>query len=167
MKFICCSHNKSDELTFDIYTLPDTALHINKRPFFIPDYAVPCLMQVHRAVRICRLGKCISPRFADRYYDAITCCARFEAPTLPPAVGRCFDECLSVGEWLPKEEFAAETALLDAEARGAISQASSFFTLRQGDVILLTAQHEAEEVHIDQRIEIKYAGHEILQFNIK
>lgn len=167
MKFICCSHNKSDELPFDVYTLPDTALHINKRPFFIPDYAVPCLMQVHRAVRICRLGKCISPRFAGRYYDAITLCARFEAPTLPPAVGRCFDECLSVGEWLPKANVAAEAESLDAEACSAIAYVSSFFTLRQGDVILLTAEHEGEEVHIDQHIEIEHAGHTVLQFNIK
>lgn len=167
MKFICCSHNKSDERPFDIYTLPDTALHINKRPFFIPDYADPCIQQLHRAVRICRLGKCISPRFAGRYYDAITLCARFEAPTLPPAVGCCFDECLSVGEWLPKDHVTTEVERLDAEARNAIAYASSFFTLRQGDVILLTPEGDGQEAHINQHIEIEYAGHTVLQFNIK
>lgn len=169
MKFICCTHNKNGELPFDVYTMPDTALHINKRPFFIPDYATPCLMTTHRAVRICRLGRSISQRFAHRYYDAVTLCARFEAPTLPPAVGRCFDECLSVGEWLAKdaEDVSATTSALDDESCRAIAFVSTFFTLRQGDVILLTPLHGAEEVHIDQHIEQSLADQTVLQFNIK
>lgn len=169
MKFICCTHNKNADRPFDVYTLPDTALHINKRPFFIPDYATPCLMTTHRAVRICRLGRCISQRFAHRYFDAVTLCARFEAPTLPPAIGCCFDECLSVGEWLPKESEDVSSTVdeLNDEACRAIAYVSNFFTLRQGDVILLTAHEPAEEVHIDLHIEQTLADQTVLQFNIK
>lgn len=168
MKFIICTHNKTGERAFDIWTMPDTALHINKRPFFIPDYAVPCLMHLHRAVRICRLGRCISTRFADRYYDSVTLCARMEAPTLPPAVGCCFDECLSVGEWT--EFWHADKVfgnVADFDAREQIAEVSQYFTLRQGDVILLDEVRPAEEVHIGQRVEEIHGDEKILQFNIK
>lgn len=158
MKFICCTHNKTEERPFDVYVMPDTALHINKRPFFIPDYAKPCLMHLHVAVRICRLGRYISERYASRYYDAATLCTRMEAPLLPPFIGRCFDECVSVGEWKSAD---------DVNADAAIAEVSKYFTLRQGDVILLDTIREAEEVHIGQHIEEKYQGSTVLQFNIK
>lgn len=143
--------------------LPDTALHINKRPFFIPDYASPCLMHIHRAVHICRLGRSISQRFASRYYDAKTLCARMEAPNLPPAIGCTFDECVSVGEWVHTDSTQAP----DVEADRAIAEVSQYFTLRQGDVILLNTVREAEVVAINQHIEETYNGTPVLQFNIK
>lgn len=169
MKFISCQYNKNAERPFDIYVMPDTALHINKRPFFIPDYAQPCLMHVHRAVHICRLGRSISERFASRYYDAVTLCTRMETPALPPAIGRTFDECISVGEWLSVDSPAVlETATEYAgEAAKAIAEVSKYFTLRQGDVILLSTIREAEEVSINQHIEENYNGTMVLQFNIK
>lgn len=92
-----------------------------------------------------------------------------EAPNLPKAVGCTFDECISVGEWLPIEDIkdkASETQFL-AEANKAISVVSQYFTLRQGDVILLSTIREQEKVHIDQHIEESYNGSTILQFNIK
>lgn len=166
MKFIACPHNKIGDCPFDIYVMPDTALHINKRPFFIPDYASPCLMYLHRAVRICRLGRCISQRFASRYYDAATLCARMEAPTLPPEVGRTFDECVSVGEWIPTEQ-CADAESLQTEADRAIAEVSQYYTLRQGDVILLDIVREPENVQINQHIDETYNGTQVLQFNIK
>ena len=66
----------------DVYTLPDTALLKDGKPFFIPDFANPCTLQGHLVVRICRLGRSISERFAHRYYDAITVGATFTAENL-------------------------------------------------------------------------------------
>lgn len=168
MKFICCSYNKNVNPAFNIYVMPDTALHINKRPFFIPDYANPCMMHVHRAIRICRLGKSISERFASRYYDSITLCARMEAPAIPAAIGCTFDECISVGEWItPIPETDDITNSLATLAAKAIAEVSKYFTLRQGDVILLDEVRPAEEVHINQHIEESICERQVLQFNIK
>lgn len=166
MKFIVCQHNKDTENPFEIYTLPDTAFHFNKRPFFIPDYATPCIMHQHQAVRICRLGRNISARFAYRYFDAVTLCSRMEAPSLPTSVGRCFDECLTVGEWIEHKGLPGDNMLLE-EASFAIAEVSRYFTLRQGDVILLHEVEEPNEVQIDQHIEVCYQGHNVLRFNIK
>ena len=55
-----------------INLLPDTALLMRGRPFFVPDFAWPCTVQLHGVVRIARLGKNIAPRFAYRYYDAVS-----------------------------------------------------------------------------------------------
>lgn len=152
--------------------MPDTALHINKRPFFIPDYATPCIMHLHRAVHICRLGKSVSERFASRYYDAFTLCSRMEAPAMPPSIGCAFDECISVGEWLPVNPVDGITNCEDTEnlvqlAAKAIAEVSKYFMLRQGDVILLDEVRAPEEVHINQHIEESFCGQPVLQFNIK
>lgn len=169
MKFICCTHNKNEKWPFDIYVMPDTALHINKRPFFIPDYAEPCMMHVHQAIHIHRLGRSISERFASRYYDAATLCTRMEAPNLPHEVGRTFDECISVGEWIPIEQIPNSEYKTDflAEANKAVNIISQYFTLRQGDIVLLSTVREPKEVAIDQHIEETYCGKTVLQFNIK
>jgi len=55
-----------------IYTVPDTALLKDDRPFFIPSFASPCTYQASLVLRIGRLGRSISPRFAHRYIDAMT-----------------------------------------------------------------------------------------------
>ena len=55
-----------------IFAKPDSALLKDGKPFFIPDFTKQCDYEVELVVRICRLGKNISPRFAHRYYDAVT-----------------------------------------------------------------------------------------------
>lgn len=149
--------------------MPDTALHIDKRPFFIPDYAEPCVMHLHRAIHICRLGRNISERFASRYYDGCTLCTRMEAPSLPPSVGLTFDECITVGEWQAPDALDAMEALAPIAplAAKAIAEVSRYFTLRQGDVILLDEPRNAEPVHIGQHIEEKIGTSTVLQYNIK
>jgi 2-keto-4-pentenoate hydratase/2-oxohepta-3-ene-1,7-dioic acid hydratase in catechol pathway len=97
----------------DVYTLPDTALLKDGKPLFIPDFADLCTVQTHLVVRICRLGRSISERFAHRYYDAITVGATFTAENLRQelaaahrpwdlAVG--FDGAAPVGKFMPLYE---------------------------------------------------------------
>jgi 2-keto-4-pentenoate hydratase/2-oxohepta-3-ene-1,7-dioic acid hydratase in catechol pathway len=55
-----------------IFMKPDSALLKDGKPFFIPDWAEQFDYETELVVRINRLGKCIAPRFAHRYYDAFT-----------------------------------------------------------------------------------------------
>ncbi|MDE6555833.1 MAG: hypothetical protein K2K55_02600 [Duncaniella sp.] len=50
----------------------DSSLLLPGHPFFMPEEEADWMAVPHLAVRICRLGKSISPRFADRYHDAMT-----------------------------------------------------------------------------------------------
>ncbi len=96
--------------TIIINTLPDTAFLKDGKPFFIPDFANPCHIEAHLAVRICRLGRSISKRFAHRYYDAVTVGATFVAEnikkecqekSLPWELATGFDNAAPVGTFIP------------------------------------------------------------------
>ena len=65
-----------------IFTKPDSALLKDGKPFFIPDFTKQCDYEAELVVRICRLGKNIAPRFAYRYYDAVTVGIDFTARDL-------------------------------------------------------------------------------------
>lgn len=143
-----------------IYMMPDTAIHINKRPFFIPPFASPCICQIEAAIRICRLGKNIGERWAHRYYDAATLVANMYTPSLPPSQGYGFDDAVSIGEWQEVETLSAEQ---QEKAASLIAEASKYFTLRQGDILLLGPTEETFTVNIGDRIERA----PYLAFNIK
>ena len=55
-----------------IFMKPDSAILKGGKPFFIPDFAERFDYEAELVVRISKLGKNIAPRFAHRYYDAVT-----------------------------------------------------------------------------------------------
>ena len=55
-----------------IFTKCDSALLKDRKPFFIPDWSKQVDYETEEVVRICRLGKSITERFAHRYYDTVT-----------------------------------------------------------------------------------------------
>ena len=65
-----------------IFMKPDSALLKDSKPFFIPDFSKRVDYETELVVRICRLGKNIAPRFAYRYYDAVTVGIDFTARDL-------------------------------------------------------------------------------------
>ena len=81
-------HNKSLNETLStkerpvIFTKADSALLKDGKPFFIPDDLGTIEYETELVVRICRLGKTISKRFAHRYYDAVTLGIDFTARKL-------------------------------------------------------------------------------------
>ena len=65
-----------------IFMKPDSAILKDGKPFFIPDFSDEVHYETEVVVRICRLGKNIAPRFANRYYDAVTVGIDFTARDL-------------------------------------------------------------------------------------
>ena len=51
--------------------LPDSVGLPTDRPLYLPDFPDGAALIPMAALRICRLGKCIEARFADRYVDAV------------------------------------------------------------------------------------------------
>ncbi len=177
-----------------IHTIPDTALHKAKVPFFIPDFAPRCTAHLALAVRINRLGRSIHAKFAPRYYDAVTPAIHFtahplleqlKANGLPWDMAFGFDDALSVGEFTSADE-ALKTGSIVCEAhrngnqalsftfgntREAIAEfierASSYYIFRQGDILLLPATPDGFDVAIDDRIEARINGTTTLTFNVK
>lgn len=114
MKLIALRNNYPQTALEDksivINTLPDTAFLKDGKPFFIPEFATDCRIEAHLAVRISRLGRSISERFAHRYYDAITVGATFIAENLREDLANKglswelatgFDNAAPVGKFIP------------------------------------------------------------------
>ena len=90
-----------------IFTKADSALLNQGKPFFIPDHLGRIDYEAEVVVRICRLGKNISERFAHRYYDAVTMGIDFTARDLqkqasekgqPWTICKGFDGSAAIGE---------------------------------------------------------------------
>lgn len=175
-------------------TLPDTTLTTSNRPFFIPDIAEPCTVTVQLAVRICRLGRCIAPRFAYRYRDAATVCAVFvaqgllqelQSAGLPWDAACAFDGCVAVGRFSHLPESGLDNAVCSLDIDGKtvqsfdalaaiagvddlIAQVSRCCTLRQGDILLTDSPFTGQTTaSIGTRLTARLNGEALLDFNVK
>ena len=114
------AHNKSLHGTLHktdepvIFLKADSALLKDHKPFFIPDDLGRIEYETELVVRIFRLGKTISERFAHRYYDAVTVGIDFTARELqqklreqgrPWELSKSFDGAAVLGEWVEKDKF--------------------------------------------------------------
>ena len=68
MKLICIRSTAGEEA---FYLRPDTALLRNNQPFYYPDFTNDLCGELCLVFRVCRLGRSIGERFADRYLDAV------------------------------------------------------------------------------------------------
>lgn len=179
-----------------MYTVPETAYLKSGRPFFVPDFATPCLLMPHLVIRISRLGHCIAERFAYRYYSAITVGAHFVAGNLlaqardkglPWNTATGFDNSATVGEMisvapqspgdLPQKSIricinGEERAVLNTadwmhNVDRLIAEASNWHLLREGDIIFTGHPDAATPVYEGQHIDGYLDEKHVLSFNIK
>ena len=97
----------------DLHLHPDSALIPEGRPMFYPDIHDSWEARFYLAIRINRLGKRISARFASRYYDAVALAVRivpkectgnsYETTDTPLAGGwlDALDNSITHGQWIP------------------------------------------------------------------
>ncbi len=92
---------------------PETALLTRNRPFFYPDFSNEIHHEIELVLRINRLGKSISPKFASQYYDAVGLGIDFTARDIqreaikngaPWELAKGFDSSALVGDFINKEE---------------------------------------------------------------
>lgn len=177
-----------------IFTKADSALLKDHKPFFIPDHLGNIEYEAELVVRICRLGKTISERFAHRYYDAVTVGIDFTACDLQTklkAAGRpwelCkgFDGAAALGEWVPVDKFRDIQAIrfhLDINGQTVqegcssdmlykvdeiIAYISRYFTLKTGDILYTGCPSGCGPVHIDDHLEGYLEDRKVLEFNCK
>lgn len=143
----------------------DSSLLNNRKPFFTPENgrisAYACLV-----IRICRLGKNIAARFADRYYDALSYGINFvDEQALAHnnhAAAYGFDYSLAIGEWVESVE---GTPLIPIEE--AIHRVSQVMTIRTGDLIFIDLQGEPLPTKRETIIEKTINENTILYCKIK
>ncbi len=86
------------------YLMADSSILFTGRPFFVPDYAEEFVATPSIVVRTGRLGKCIAPKFAYRYWDAFSAGWSVQAlggnDSRLGALDRAFDGAAIVGDWV-------------------------------------------------------------------
>ena len=86
------------------FLMADSAILYTGRPFFVPDFAGQFVARPSIVVRTGRLGKCIAPKFASRYWDAFTAAFTVQAVNdrdeYMGALDRAFDGAAIVGDWV-------------------------------------------------------------------
>lgn len=177
-----------------IFMKPDSALLKDSKPFFIPDFTNQCDYETELVVRICRLGKNISERFAHRYYDAFTVGIDFTARDLqrklrsegkPWELCKAFDNSAVIGDFILKEELPDVQRLhfsLDIDGKTVqqgytgdmiytvdrlIAYISRYVTLKIGDLIFTGTPAGIGPVSIDQHLDGYLEGRKVLSFNVK
>ena len=174
---------------------PDSALLREGKPFFLPDFSSDMQYEAEVVVHICRLGKCIAPRFAHRYYDAVTVGidftardlqSRFRAGGLPWELSKCFDGSAAVGSFVPLEQVGGDVQQLDFHldidgrtvqqghtadmlhrVDDLIAHVSRFMTLKMGDLLFTGTPAGVGPVAVGQHLQGYLGEEKVLDFYIR
>lgn len=178
-----------------IFLKADSSLLKDRKPLFLPDDLGQVDYEAELVVRICRVGKTISRRFAHRYYDAVTVGVDFTAVDmleeckikgLPWDICKGFDGASAIGEWISVDELPANLSgvnfRLDINGetvqRGCsnemlytvdelIAYVSRFYTLRMGDILFTGSPAGTGPVHIKDKLEGFLENRKVLEFKVK
>lgn len=177
------------------YMKPDSALLMNHKPFFLPAFAEDFCATVQLVVKVGRLGKCISEKFAMRYYTEVTAGVSIVANDLlkelqhsglPWDVAVGFDGSAVIGEFkqlvgegLPKNGLKfrldlngetlqqGDTSMMKQSVEATIAQLSNTSMLKMGDLIYMGAPCEGIKLAIDNHIEAYLGQEKVLDFYVR
>ena len=178
-----------------LFMKPDSALLKDGKPFFLPDFSNEIHYEAEVVVHICRLGKHIAPRFAHRYYDAVTVGIDFTARDLqrafraagnPWELSKGFDNSAAIGTFVPLEQLGKDvqhlnfrleidgnkvqeghTADMLSQVDDIIAYASRFMTLKMGDLLFTGTPAGVGPVSIGQHLQGYLEDKKVLDFYIR
>ena len=177
-----------------IFLKPDSALLKDSNPFFIPDFSTQVDYETELVVRISRLGKNIAPRFAHRYYDAVTVGIDFTARDLqrkfrsegkPWELSKGFDNSAVIGDFVPVDKLSGiqdahfhldidgqtvqrgHTADMIFPVDEIIAYVSRFYTLKIGDLLYTGTPVGVGPVSIGQHLQGYLENGKVLDFFVR
>lgn len=193
-------HNKELGHTLEqkepvIFLKPDSALLRDGKPFFLPDFSDEVHYETELVVRICRLGKHIAPRFAHRYYDAVTVGIDFTARDLqrrfreagnPWELSKAFDNSAAIGEFVTPDSVGGDVQQLDFhldidgrtvqhgctadmlfKVDEIIAYVSRYMTLKIGDLLFTGTPAGVGPVSVGQHLQGYLGEDKLLDFYIR
>ncbi len=143
-----------------VFLKPDSSILKNNKPFFLPGFSSMIHYEVEVVIKISKLGKGISAKFAHRYYDELTLGIditardiqnRNSTAGLPWELSKCFDGAAPLGNIsspvpdVKNIDFSLEinekivqqgnTSDMIFSINEIVAYVSKFFTLKTGDLI--------------------------------
>jgi acylpyruvate hydrolase len=171
-----------------VFLKPDSSILKNNKPFFLPGFSSMIQYEVEVVIRISKLGKCISSKFAHRYYDELTLGIditardiqnRNSAAGLPWELSKGFDGAAPLGRFIPASSIAdmtnigfrleinekivqlGNTADMIFSINEIVSYVSEFFTLKTGDLIFTGTPSGVGTLKKNDNL-VAYLGEEML-----
>lgn len=203
MKIICIGRNYVEharEMSSPLpespvfFLKPDTCLLRNNQPFFYPKFTQELHHEVEVVIRICRLGRNISEKFAHRYYKEVALGVDFTARDLqnvckqkglPWEMSKAFDGSAPISHFVTVEQVGGINAIdfhLDVNGitvqKGntsemifsfdrIISYVSTFITLKTGDLIYSGTPSGVGPVKIGDRLKGYLKGSMMFDFFVR
>lgn len=157
---------------------PDTALLQKNRDFYIPEFTQDLHYEAEIVLKISKAGKYIQTEFAQNYFQEISLGIDFTARDLqnqlkkkghPWEIAKAFDNSAVIGDFFDKNEFDlnnlnfhldknevtvqhGNTQQMIHDFSKIISEASKYFTLKTGDLIMTGTPAGVGKVNIDDRL---------------
>lgn len=203
MKIFCIGRNYADhakELNNPvpaepiIFMKPPTALVVNNKPFYYPNFTQDLHYEGEIVLRICKNGRSVQPEFAHRYYDAVAFGIDFTARDVqerlkqkghPWEIAKAFDHSAPISPWIPLEELPnpkdihfqlkkngqlvqdGHTRDLLFSFEALIVHISRYFTLQKNDLIFTGTPAGVGPVQIGDVLEGIIEGRHMLTCTIK
>jgi acylpyruvate hydrolase len=173
---------------------PDTSLIRNNNPFFYPEFTNDLQYELEVVIKINKLGRNISEKFAHRYYSEIGLGIDFTARDLqrickdkgmPWEMAKAFDGSAPISDFVPKAQFdnlnnlqfkleKNDTIVQNGNTNDMvfkfdqiIAYVSKFVTLRTGDLIFTGTPVGVGPVKIGDRLKGYLGDSLMLDFFIK
>ncbi|AIY13427.1 fumarylacetoacetate hydrolase family protein [Cellulophaga baltica] len=203
MKIICIGRNYTahiaelqNEKPKDpvVFIKPDSSVLPKEQDFYIPEFSNDIHYEVEVLVKIKKVGKHISEKFAPNYYDEVGLGIDFTARDVQQALkekglpwekAKGFDGATVIGNWVPKEKFESidnlgfqllkndevvqdgNTNLMLWKIDELIAYVSTFFTLKKGDVIFTGTPAGVGSVKTNDYLSGRLEGIEMFNVTIK
>ena len=177
-----------------IFLKPDSSILKNNKPFFLPGFSSMIQYEAEIVLKISKLGKGISAKYAHRYFDELTLGIditardiqnRHSAAGLPWELSKCFDGAAPIGKFVPVSSISdmknlgfrleinkkvvqkGNTSDMIFDFNEIIAYVSRFFTLKTGDLIFTGTPSGVGPLKKNDNL-VAYLGDEVvLDFNIK
>ena len=205
MKIICvgmnyATHNKEMKHALllsepVIFMKSEASVLKDGKPFYIPDFSADMQYEAEIVVKINRLGKSISRRFASRYYDEITVGIdmtardlqqKLKKDGLPWEISKSFDNSAVIGKFVSMKKEGwnineipfrldiggetvqqGNTADMIFKTDEIVEYVSRFITLKMGDLIFTGTPAGVGRVEINNHLQGYVGDKKLLDFQIK
>lgn len=172
---------------------PDTALLQKGRYFYLPEFSNNIHYEAEIVLKVSKAGKYIQPEFGLNYFEEISLGIDFTARDIqselkekghPWEAAKAFDGSALVGGFYNKSEFdlnnlnfrldknkktvqAGNTRQMIHGFAAIISEASKFFTLKTGDLIMTGTPAGVGKISEDDLLEGWLGGRKVFEVSVK
>jgi 2-keto-4-pentenoate hydratase/2-oxohepta-3-ene-1,7-dioic acid hydratase in catechol pathway len=171
-----------------VFLKPDSSILKKNKPFFLPDFSANIHYEVEVVIKISKLGKGISAKFAPRYFDEVTVGiditardlqARLSTAGMPWEISKCFDGAAPIGSFVSvsdikdvqNQDFRLEINGIEVQKSSTadmifgfneiIEYVSRYFTLKTGDLIFTGTPSGVGQLKRNDNL-VAYLGDKVL-----